>query len=144
MLPKVSKPNLTPFVAPLKNATAAPFAAVTVRFVPADAGEAVPIATAPEAVIVVNAPVVAVVAPTVPLMLMLAVPVKLVTVPLDGVPSAPPFTTNAPAVPVLTPSAVTTPVPVAVVAGVAPAPPPSTNDPAASAAEDAQVDALEK
>ena len=34
----------------------------------------------------VNAPVVAVVAPTVPLMLMLAVPVRLVTVPLAGVP----------------------------------------------------------
>ena len=76
--------------------------------------------------------------------MMLAVPVKLVTVPLDGVPSTPPLTTNAPAVPVLTPRAVTTPVPVAVVAGVAPAPPPSTNDPAASAAEDAQVDPLEK
>ena len=77
-------------------------------------------------------------------MLILAVPVKLVIVPLDGVPKAPPLTTNAPAVPVLTPSAVTTPVPVAVVAGVAPAPPPSTNEPAASAAEDAQADALEK
>ena len=92
----------------------------------------------------VNAPVFAVVAPTVPLMLIEAVPVRLVTVPLDGVPSAPPFTTNAPAVPVLTPSAVTTPVPVVVVAGVTPAPPPSTNEPAASAAEDAQVDPLEK
>ena len=93
---------------------------------------------------VVKAPVLAVVAPTVPLMLMLAVPVRFVTVPLDGVPSAPPFTTNAPAVPVLTPSAVTTPVPVAVVAGVTPAPPPRTIAPAASAAEDAQVDVLEK
>lgn len=40
------------------------------------------------AVTVVNAPVVAVVAPTVPLMLMLAVPVRLVTVPLLGVPRA--------------------------------------------------------
>ncbi len=85
-----------------------------------------------------------VVAPTVPLMLMLAVPVRLVTVPLDGVPSAPPFTTNAPAVPVLTPSAVTTPVPVVVVAGAAPAPPPRTNALAVSAAEVAQVDALVK
>jgi hypothetical protein len=37
---------------------------------------------------VVNAPVVAVVAPTVPLMLMDAVPVRFVTVPLDGVPRA--------------------------------------------------------
>ena len=37
---------------------------------------------------VVNAPVLAVVAPTVPLMLMLAVPVKLVTTPEEGVPSA--------------------------------------------------------
>jgi len=36
---------------------------------------------------VVNAPVVAVVAPTVPLMLILAVPVRLVTVPLAGVPN---------------------------------------------------------
>ena len=39
------------------------------------------------------------VAPTVPLMLILAVPVKFVTVPLDGVPNAPPLTTNAPAEP---------------------------------------------
>jgi hypothetical protein len=81
-------------------------------------------------------------------MLMLAVPVRLVTVPLDGVPSAPPLTTNAPAVPVFTPSAVTTPVPVAsaaeVVAGAAPAPPPTTNALAANAADVAQVDALEK
>jgi len=37
---------------------------------------------------VVNAPVVGVVAPTVPLMLMDAVPVRLVTTPLEGVPSA--------------------------------------------------------
>ena len=41
-----------------------------------------------EVVRVVNAPVVAVVAPIVPLMLMEAVPVRLVTVPLLGVPSA--------------------------------------------------------
>ena len=54
---------------------------------------AVPVATVevitPDAEMVVNAPVVAVVAPTVPLMLMEAVPVKLVTVPLLGVPNAP-------------------------------------------------------
>ena len=40
------------------------------------------------AVSVVNAPVVAVVAPTVPFMLIDAVPVKFVTVPLAGVPRA--------------------------------------------------------
>jgi hypothetical protein len=40
----------------------------------------------PLAVTVVNAPVVAVVAPTVPLILMEAVPVRFVTVPLAGVP----------------------------------------------------------
>ena len=67
--------------------------------------------TVDEADRVVNAPLFAVVAPTVPLMLMLAVPVRLVTVPLDGVPSAPPLTTNAPADPVLIASAVATPVP---------------------------------
>jgi hypothetical protein len=54
------------------------------------------------------------------------------------------LTTNAPAVPVFTPNAVTTPVPVVVVAGAAPAPPPRTNELAASAADVAQVDALEK
>jgi len=48
----------------------------------------VPPLSVPVALSVVNAPVVAVVAPTVPLMLMLAVPVRLVTVPLDGVPNA--------------------------------------------------------
>lgn len=90
---------------------------------------------------VVKAPVVGVVAPTVPLMLIEAVPVRLVTVPLLGVPSAPPLTTNAPAVPVLTPRAVTTPVPVVVVLGAAPAPPPITNALAASAEEDANVPA---
>ena len=76
---------------------------------------AVPVTTVevmtPDAEIVVNAPVVAVVAPTVPLMLMEAVPVRFVTVPLLGVPNAPPFTTNAPAEPVLTARAVATPVP---------------------------------
>ena len=93
---------------------------------------------------VVNAPVLAVVAPTVPLMLMLAVPVRFVTVPLDGVPRAPPLTTNAPAVPVFTPNAVTTPVPVVVVLGVAAAPPPSMIALLVSNALVAQVDALEK
>ena len=78
----------------------------------------------PEDVTVVNAPLLAVVAPTVPLMLIDAVPVRLVTVPDDGVPTAPPSTTNAPDEPVLTPSAVSTPVPVVVVVGAAPAPPP--------------------
>ena len=77
-------------------------------------------------------------------MLMLAVPVRFVTVPLDGVPRAPPLTTNAPADPTATPSAVTTPVPVVVVAGAAPAPPPTTSALAVSAADVAQVDELEK
>jgi hypothetical protein len=65
----------------------------------------------PVAEIVVNAPEEAVVAPTVPLMLIEAVPVKFVTVPELGVPKAPPLTTNAPAEPTLTPKAVATPVP---------------------------------
>ena len=47
---------------------------------------------------VVNAPVVAAVAPTVPLILMEAVPVRLVTVPQEGVPSDPPQVTASPAV----------------------------------------------
>jgi hypothetical protein len=47
--------------------------------------------TAPVAVSVVNAPVEAVVAPTVPLMFIEAVPVRLVTVPELGVPNAPPL-----------------------------------------------------
>ena len=93
---------------------------------------------------VVNAPVPGVVAPTVPLMLILAVPVKLVTVPLDGVPNAPLKVIKAPAEPTLTPSAVTTPVPVVMVDGAAPAPPPITKALAAKAAEVAQVVALEK
>jgi len=62
-------------------------------------------------VVVVNAPVEAVVAPTVPLILIEAVPVRLVTVPLDGVPRTPPFTKGAPAEPTLTARAVATPVP---------------------------------
>ena len=49
--------------------------------------------TVEDAESVVNAPVLAVVAPTVPLILILAVPVRLVTVPDDGVPSAPPGAT---------------------------------------------------
>ena len=70
--------------------------------------------TVEDAAKVVNAPVVGVVAPTVPLTLIDAVPVRLVTVPLEGVPRAPPLTTTAPAVPTLTPIAVCTPVPSAV------------------------------
>jgi hypothetical protein len=77
-------------------------------------------------------------------MLMEAVPVRFVTVPLLGVPKAPPLTTKAPAEPVLTPKAVTTPVPVVVVAGATPAPPPRTIALAANAALDAQADALVK
>ena len=76
---------------------------------------AVPVATVevmtPDAEMVVNAPVVGVVAPTVPLMLIEAVPVRFVTVPLLGVPKAPPLTTKAPAEPTLIASAVATPVP---------------------------------
>jgi hypothetical protein len=64
-----------------------------------------------DALSVVKAPVVAVVAPTVPLMLIEAVPVRLVTVPLEGVPNAPLNNTGAPADPVLTARAVATPVP---------------------------------
>ena len=60
---------------------------------------------------VVNAPVLAVVAPTVPLMLMEAVPVRFVTVPDEGVPNTPPLITGAPAEPTLTAKAVATPVP---------------------------------
>ena len=67
--------------------------------------------TAPDVVSVVKEPAAAVVAPTVPLMLMEAVPVRFVTVPLEGVPRAPPFTTKAPAEPTLTAKAVATPVP---------------------------------
>jgi hypothetical protein len=59
----------------------------------------------------VKAPVVAVVAPTVPLILIEAVPVRLVTVPLEGVPNAPLNNTGAPAEPVLTARAVAMPVP---------------------------------
>ena len=60
---------------------------------------------------VVNAPVLGVVAPTVPLMLIDAVPVRFVTVPELGVPSAPLNTTGAPALPTLIARAVATPVP---------------------------------
>lgn len=110
---------------------------------------AVPVATVevmtPDAEMVVNAPVVGVVAPTVPLMLMEAVPVRLVTVPLLGVPRAPLNVTGAPAEPIAIPRAVATPVPspdtpvdignpVALVKvpldGVPRAPPLTTNDPA--------------
>ena len=77
-------------------------------------------------------------------MLMEAVPVRFVTVPLLGVPNAPPSTTKAPAVPVFTPRAVTTPVPVVVVLGATPAPPPKTKAFAVSSAEVAQVVPLAK
>ena len=60
---------------------------------------------------VVPATVFFVVAPTVPLMFIDAVPVRLVTVPLAGVPSAPLNNTGAPALPVLTAKAVAMPVP---------------------------------
>ncbi len=92
----------------------------------------------------VNVPAAGVVAPTVPFIFIEAVPVRFVTVPDDGVPSAPLNVTNAPAEPTLTPSAVNTPVPVVVVAGVAPAPPPIIIALAASKPEDAQVEADEK
>ena len=71
-------------------------------------------------------------------------PVAFVSVPLDGVPNAPPLTTNAPAVPVFTPRAVTTPVPVVIVEGATPAPPPIIKEFAARTAEDAQALAEEK
>jgi len=67
--------------------------------------------TFPVVVAVVAATVLGVVAPTVPLILIEAVPVRFVTVPLVGVPSAPLNSTGAPALPVLTASAVATPVP---------------------------------
>jgi hypothetical protein len=66
-------------------------------------------------------------------------PVRLVAVPLEGVPKAPPLTTNAPAVPVFTPRAVTTPVPVVVVLGATPAPPPIIKAFDANNPEDAKV-----
>jgi len=65
--------------------------------------------------------------------------VQFDSVPLEGVPKAPPLTTNAPAVPVLTPRAVTTPVPVVVVLGATPAPPPIIKAFAANNPEDAKV-----
>jgi hypothetical protein len=77
-------------------------------------------------------------------MFIAAVPVKLVTVPLDGVPKAPPLTTKAPAVPVFTPRAVTTPVPVVTVLGATPAPPPTIKAFAANSADDAQAVVLVK
>ena len=132
-------PVTLPAVAALRLATCV---------VDATVNGAVPVATVevitPEADIVVNAPVVAVVAPTVPLMLIEAVPVRLVTVPLLGVPKAPPLTTKAPAVPTFVPRAVITPVPVVVVLGAAPAPPPIIKAFAAKAADEAHVLALEK
>jgi hypothetical protein len=104
---------------------------------------AVPVATVdvitPVAEIVVKAPVEAVVAPTVPFILIDAVPVRFVTVPEFGVPNAPPFTTKAPDEPVLTPRAVTTPVPVVIVLGAMPAPPPIIKALAVKTALDAHV-----
>ena len=61
--------------------------------------------------IVVPATVLGVVAPTVPFILIDAVPVRFVTVPLVGVPRAPLNNTGAPALPVLTANAVAMPVP---------------------------------
>jgi hypothetical protein len=60
---------------------------------------------------VVKVPAAGVVAPTVPLILIEAVPVRLVTVPEDGVPRAPLKVTKAPAEPTFTARAVPTPVP---------------------------------
>lgn len=57
---------------------------------------------------VVKAPVVGVVEPTVPFILIDAVPVRFVTVPEDGVPSTHPFTTNAQALHTFTANAVPT------------------------------------
>lgn len=71
-------------------------------------------------------------------------PVQLVSVPDDGVPSAPLNVTKAPADPTLMPRAVTTPVPVVVVAGATPAPPPNTMALAASTPDDVHVEALLK
>src|SRR6478736_9701008 len=70
--------------------------------------------------------------------------VQFVSVPDEGVPSAPPLTTKAPEEPTFTPSAVTTPVPVVIVDGATPAPPPMTIALAASAPELAHVDELLK
>ena len=77
-------------------------------------------------------------------MLIEAVPVKLVTVPPEGVPNAPPFTTKAPEEPVLTPNAVTTPVPVVTVEGAVAAPPPTIKALDAKRPELAQVLVPEK
>ena len=46
-----------------------------------------------------------------PILQLVHVPVRLVIVPLDGVPNAPPLITGAPAVPTFTPKAVAIPVP---------------------------------
>ena len=71
-------------------------------------------------------------------------PVQCVSVPDDGVPSAPLNVTKAPADPTLMPRAVRTPVPVVVVAGAAPAPPPIIRALAARRADDAHADVLLK
>ena len=109
-----ARATLVAFVAVVAVPAVAAFRLATC-VVEATVNGAVPVATVdvitPEADTVVNAPVVAVVAPTVPLMLMEAVPVRLVTVPLLGVPKAPPSINTDPAVPTLTAKAVATPVP---------------------------------
>lgn len=71
-------------------------------------------------------------------------PVALVSVPLDGVPSAPPLVTNAPADPTATPNAVTTFAPVVIVEGAAPAPPPTIMALAAKTADEAHAAELLK
>ena len=64
----------------------------------------------PEPVLVVT-PVPPFVTPSVPVILPAGKPVQFVSVPLDGVPNAPPLTTTAPAEPTLTARAVATLVP---------------------------------
>ena len=93
---------------------------------------------------VVNVPAFGVVAPTVPLILIDAVPVRLVTVPLDGVPRAPPLTVNAPALPTLFCRALRTPLPGEIVPGAEPAPPPTTIPLYGNVSLDAQSDPLVK
>ena len=119
-LPLVALTKVRKFVALVEFAVTATFTVlVAPKFatvvVDATVNGAVPVATVevitPVALMVVNLPVVAVVAPTVPLMLIEAVPVKFVTVPLLGVPKTPPLTTKALAEPTLTAKAVATPVP---------------------------------
>lgn len=138
-----TKPNDEPLL-PLAAIVIAPDALVTVMPVPAVKVVRVkpvplPMSKAPFAGVVVN-PVPPLAIGKVPVTpVVKGNPVALVSVPLDGVPKAPPLTTKEPAVPVFMPNAVTTPVPVVVVAGAAPAPPPITKALAAKAADVAQV-----